>query len=382
MFYDRPFDNLWQNHRNNNLTLEQFNYTAAPNAYLPVGASLSGYSGQPVAGDFPPLVLFDPNLQTGYAQSWFAGAERRMGGNLTVAVDGAGSLGRRLITTDIVNRNPAQGAVVQQVSYRAGQGKSSYNALVARALWRSRAATVQVAYTWSHSIDTQSDPLAGDFFDLSFTGFNRRIGQSPIRAAFTREFDSQGDRANSDFDQRHTLVFFAYRELPRWGPWLGGWTVGGTGGIRSGFPYSVLAGDTLTVINRRADVTRPNAMTDTVVPGGRLLLNPSAFSIPSGESAGNSGRNAFEGPGLYSFDLSVARSFPVPWLGESGRLTLRADAYNVLNHANLGQPVALLGSPDFGRAQFGRQGIQSSFPALSPLDETARQIQLIVRLRF
>jgi hypothetical protein len=69
-------------------------------------------------------------------------------------------------------------------------------------------------------------------------------------------------------------------------------------------------------------------------------------------------------------------------LGEGARLTLRADAFNVLNHANLNNPVNNLGLPDFGIASWGRQGSYSGFPAVAPLDETARQIQLLVRLEF
>lgn len=81
----------------------------------------------------------------------------------------------------------------------------------------------------------------------------------------------------------------------------------------------------------------------------------------------------------------MARLIGVPWLGDSGRLRVRADAYNFLNHANLGNPNALLKnppSPDFGIAAFGRQGVQSGFPAISPLNETPRQLQLSVKVEF
>ena len=36
----------------------------------------------------------------------------------------------------------------------------------------------------------------------------------------------------------------------------------------------------------------------------------------------------------------------------------------------------------FGSAFFGRQGRQSGFPAVSPLNETARQIQMLLRIEF
>ena len=97
---------------------------------------------------------------------------------------------------------------------------------------------------------------------------------------------------------------------------------------------------------------------------------------------GNTGRNAFSGPGLYNVDISLSRSFPLRWLGEAGRLTFRADAFNFLNHANLNNPQPLINQPDFGVALYGRQGRQSGFPAVSPFNETARQVQLILRLEF
>jgi hypothetical protein len=72
----------------------------------------------------------------------------------------------------------------------------------------------------------------------------------------------------------------------------------------------------------------------------------------------------------------------LPRLREGVALTLRADAFNVLNHANLNNPDNLYGSPTFGVATYGRQGTASGFPAVAPLNETARQIQLSLRLAF
>ena len=110
-----------------------------------------------------------------------------------------------------------------------------------------------------------------------------------------------------------------------------------------------------------------------------------SFSEAAPSVLGSSGRNAFTGPGFYSLDVSVARSFGLRRLGEGGRLTFRADAYNFLNHANLGNPNSEFTDPissQFGVATFGRQGTPSGFPAVSPLNETARQIQLSVRVWF
>jgi hypothetical protein len=108
------------------------------------------------------------------------------------------------------------------------------------------------------------------------------------------------------------------------------------------------------------------------------LLNPASFEAPEPGTIGNTGRNEFRGPGLFNVDLSVGREFPLLRLRESGRLLLRADLFNVLNHANL----TYCPSCGFGEAMYGRAETNNGFPLLLPLAETARQIQLLVRLSF
>jgi hypothetical protein len=64
-------------------------------------------------------------------------------------------------------------------------------------------------------------------------------------------------------------------------------------------------------------------------------------------------------------------------------LTLRIDAYNILNHANLGAPEAdLTDAESFGIAQYGRPFRDIGTPALLPLRESSRQVQLLLRVSF
>jgi outer membrane receptor protein involved in Fe transport len=404
VFYDRPFDNLWQNLRNNNFTLPLLLLRAPRTDYLrPVSEVLASLNIVPPESDFPKLTMFDPAFRNGYAQSYFAGVQQRLRQNWSLEVNALGTLGRKLITTDIINRQfttpDDQGRpnpLLPDIAYRAGQGSSSYHALTAVARYGAGGRQFQLAYTWSHTLDNQSEPLAGDFFDLSFTRVTAGDGRS-ARAAFSRQFDSSGDRGNSDFDQRHNLVFFSIWEAPRLfrgrpiaGALFRDWRVSQLAAFRTGFPYTARAISLANpgegqIINNRADIldpgrTEPEA--PIAVPGGQRLLIPAGFGEPAPSRVGNSGRNAFRGPGLYNVDVSVSRAFPLPWLGEAARMTLRADAFNLLNHANLNNPDALLGSPTFGIASYGRQGRQSGFPAVSPFNETARQIQLMLRLEF
>ena len=78
----------------------------------------------------------------------------------------------------------------------------------------------------------------------------------------------------------------------------------------------------------------------------------------------------------------MSRSFALRWLGESGRLTLRADAFIFLNHANLNLPDVTLGSPTFGSRGTAGMRLLPAYLILSPVNDTSRQIQLIVRIGF
>lgn len=403
LFYDHPFDNLWQTMRNNNIDLPTYTFpsTVTTNYLTPVATVLAGLRVTPA--DTPVYTMFDPNFRNARMQNYFYGIQHRMTENISVEVNGLGSLGRHLMTTDIINREFSTLAgrvspkIPYDVQYRAPQGSSSYQALTAAVRFRSRRAQAQVSYTWSHTIDNQSEPLAFDTFNLFFTQVSS--GDTSRVSAFSRQFDSSVDRANSDFDQRHNLVFFSIWELPS--PTGNGagqyllrdWKFSQLAAFRSGFPYTVYANATGVpaagvglIEPARANLNDPaNALlaNPVDVAGGKMLLNRAAFSAPPYGVVGTAGRNAFRGPGLYNVDVSLSRSFAAPWLGEGGRLTVRADAFNVLNHANLNNPAADFGvRATFGTALYGRQDRPSGFPSIFPLNETARQVQLMLRLEW
>ena len=389
IFYDRPFDSLWQTTSNNNFILPTLSTGPGAVNYLsPMSQILPSLAGQLVVSDFPYPTMFRPDLKSPYVESYFLGVQQRLSTNLTLDVNGLGALGRRLITTDEVNRPyGVHNANLPLIEYRANQGSSDYYALTALLNARFSRGQLQVAYTWSHSIDNQSDPLTGEFFDLGFAGINPTRSATTM-AAFTRQFDSSGDRGSSDFDQRHNFVFYSTWNLPapsgrRWAVvLLQDWKVSQLAAFRTGEPYTVIAGSSVEFVDNRANLVNEPAAANANVPGGKLLLNGSAFRVPAPGQVGNLGRNSLYGPGLYNADVSLSRSVRVAALGESGRLVLRADAFNVLNHANLNNPNSVLGSQGFGVASYGRQGFDTGFPALTPLNERGRELQLMLRVEF
>ncbi len=70
------------------------------------------------------------------------------------------------------------------------------------------------------------------------------------------------------------------------------------------------------------------------------------FSGPSGTGLGNAQRNAGTGPGFADIDLSGEKETK---LFEGLSFILRADAFDILNHPNLGQPIGNVQSTSFGQ---------------------------------
>jgi hypothetical protein len=403
MFYDKPFDNLWQNISLNSTVTPI--YTFKPGSTLnylqPIAATLASLPNQatPQSGS---LILMDPNLRNGYAESVFLGVQQSLGENLTLDLNGTGSRGRRLLTSDIVNRQFTLTTGVDgrpnenmgDIEWRSSQGNSDYSALTALVRYHWRTLQLQGAYTLSHSIDDQSDPFGSEPVNLQFTSGGGTGGS--FRSSFAQQFNNNGDRGNSDFDQRQNLFLLGIWHSDRRNVLARGWQVSWMAAFRSGFPYTVEAPinnfvyGTAAIENQRADLINPGSAylaSPQPASGGQIVLNAAAFGVPGVGLVGNSGRNAFRGPGIYNLDFSLGRSFRVPRLGvlrlpESTRLTVRADAFNILNHANLNNPDPLITSPTFGLETYGRQGAASGFPSVSPVNETSRQVQMMVRLEF
>jgi hypothetical protein len=338
----------------------------------------------------PLPVLFAPGLASPRVQTWFAGLQHPWSSRITTELNYSGSSGRRLLTTDLVNRtDPHQmdssrlaPSLLSDVAYASNSGYSSYNAFTSLLRFRSRPLLLQASYTLSHSIDN-----GGGYF--------------------TRQFDTELDRGNSDFDQRQNLVLYAIAELPALErghlPRLlvQGWRLAALMGFRSGFPYSVYANTngmkacsanaaaaqgTAVLFQNRASLVpgaTPEVSPPVPVPGGVKLLNQDAFCYTPTTAPGTLGRNGFTGPGFRNLDASLAKSFPLPWLGEASSVQFRADFFNLLNHPNLGNPlVGQAAFGQFGQAFFGVNAAPPGNVSFVPLDEIPRRIQLQVRVRF
>ncbi len=409
VFFDRIFNNFWLDVRNNSLALQTLsNIPGLPFEFSYAYPARNGVQRVEYI-TAATTVAVDRGLRTPYGQSWFLGLQRELTPNLVVEVDHAGSLGRKLITADIINRalsvapsdenvngryNPNQ----PEISYRGNQGLSDYLALEVGLNRRwSKGVQFQVSYTYSRTRDVQSDPLgrrASEAQDRS-----KRLADSSffqLASGFTRQFDSRGDWGRSDFDQAHNLVFNLVAQAPRFAGWrrlLSAWQAGVLAGFRSGFPFSVQTSELVIpesgglLLGNRADFVGkdPGEAFLSVPPqvaGGLLLLDKAKFRVPPEGRLGNKPRNAFRGPGFWNTDFALVRSFALPRLGEQGSLQFRVEFFNLFNHTNLNNPDPILESLTFGEASFGRQGFGSALPSVSPLNEQPRRIQFALKFYF
>lgn len=374
IYYDRVFNLTWDPLRLNNTAQVFLQREATPFRYVtPAGAALPE---GPAVIDADSAFAVEPSLRTPYIQTWFLGVQHAATRNLLVEINHSGSLGRKLLARDIINRAALHNRSVLEIQSISNQGNSNFLSLQTGLLRRfSRGVQFQISHTWSHAIDNQGDPL---------------VALESRERGFQREFDAGGDRGNADFDQRHNLVFNLLWQAPvvrRWG-WLGtalsGWQIADMTGYRTGFPVNVISSARSgTLLLPRADylggetrLAEPRA-----APGGKILLDRSRFAS-AGHLPGNMGRNALRGPGFWNYDLSVSRTFALKPLGETGRLQVRAEFFNAFNHANLSNPNAQLDSGIFGLAIYGRRGAQSLAVGSSPLNEFPRRIQMVMKVAF
>jgi hypothetical protein len=165
----------------------------------------------------------------------------------------------------------------------------------------------------------------------------------------------------------------------------GGWELGTIVTATSGSPFTVTTGGGGDPLNTgfNGDFSMDFAQ---VVPGcnatpgvttnsmGQLLaFNPACFAKPpavaGGVLVGNSGRNAYYGPGLATVDFSVFKNFQ---LMEKLKLQFRSEFFNILNHPNFAAPNFLNDANNsIGASNTGVIGSTST---------SSRQIQLGAKL--
>jgi hypothetical protein len=138
---------------------------------------------------------------------------------------------------------------------------------------------------------------------------------------------------------------------------LGGWSVLGIVGRRSGQPVNVLSGRDF-VGNGRTEAQRPDiiAGVNPYVREDLVWLNKSAFDLVAPQAQrrfGNLGYNALRGPSAFTFDAALHKQFQIH---ERQHLTFRFEMFNALNHPVMGDPINTITNPTFGLIQSASGG--------------------------
>ncbi len=132
---------------------------------------------------------------------------------------------------------------------------------------------------------------------------------------------------------------------------LGGWQLNGIANMRTGANYTIgTVGDIANVATGGQRANTTGAAPSKLDPrtSGLLGLDRSAYVLPARGSFGNLSRNTQPGFGINNWDMSAAKNFGVPFLGEAGRLQLRFEWFNVFNHTQFVNPNATFNTPTFG----------------------------------
>ena len=204
---------------------------------------------------------------------------------------------------------PAYGLIQSDVN----NGYAYYHALDVNLNHRfSQGASMLASYTWSHAVNNVDPDVPG---------------QNPNDPNFTGAVEN----GNAIFDQRHRFVLSGIYTAP--------WKIrlGGVATLASGLPYNIVTGT--------ANGGDNGGETDRPVIDGVVI-----------------GRNTGRGRLIYDVSPFVAREFA---LSDRMSLDLRAEAFNVFNHANFVGYSGTYGNGSTPGPGFGQPlaGITNQLPA-------------------
>jgi Carboxypeptidase regulatory-like domain/TonB dependent receptor len=169
------------------------------------------------------------------------------------------------------------------------------------------------SYTWSHTLNNvDPDTTSQNPNDTNFTGYQ--------------------EYGNAIYDQRNRFVLSGIYIAPL------KINIGGIATLASGLPYNLVTGTT--------NSGNTGATTDRPVINGAVV-----------------GRNTGRGTAIYSVDPFVSRLFPI--YKELVKVDLRAEAFNVFNHANFVGFNGTYGNGSTAPASLGAPlpGVTSQLPA-------------------
>lgn len=304
------------------------------------------------------------------AYFWNFTVQHEFRGNMALEVAYVANAGRHLFESLNVNqavpgpgdydpRRPFHKFGLGQAIYQTCNcGNSGYNSLQAKLQKRfSHGIDFLLTYTWGKAMDTSEG--GGGWSD----NYNVRDSYGP----------ASWDRAHSVTLEHNWELPFGQRKHWNMGnnkvadTVLGGWRLSGVHTFSSGLPFTPGISNA-PLLNTDFNSVRADVIGDPNVsnPNASLWFNPAAYTEPQQPYRnGTASRNSLRGPGLAVSNLSLAKNF---WPSEGKTLELRAEAFNVFNHPNLGQPNSTIDVSGAGQITY----VQTAM----------RQMQFALHFRF
>ena len=183
-------------------------------------------------------------------------------------------------------------------------------------------------------------------------------GTTNLGVGYNKPEDPHFDDGNCTADRLHNFSMTVGIESPQFeGAALravaSGWRVAGSFRALTGAWLNITAG-TDRALNGQAATQRGNQILDDPFAdqssnpqnNGIRFLNPLAFSIPAIGTLGTVARNSIRGPGNKNADVALTRLFR---LSNQQNIEIRAEAFNVFNWFQWGNPATALNSATFGQ---------------------------------
>lgn len=388
-----PVDmNTWCNQRHN--VPYVFPETQQSDNFTPAAGIVASHL------NFAPAVLgtttvsfaaFELNPPAQYIEQWSGSVEKGLGKETTLELGYLGSHGVHLQRSHLINNaSPGPGAIgprrpFKVLSFLPGMVLPS-NITVANTTFPVSGINLleDSAQSWYEAgyVNIRRRFARGWTMLANYT-FAKNLSDAPdFRSPM---FESAAPQNNSDLaaekglacDIRHRFSVSTVYNLPSVGKSgiahavSKDWRVSAIFQAQSGFPFTIsVFGDTAnagTLLGENP--IRANYTGQAVFGSGTHTaaewFNPAAFATPAAFTFGNVGRNSIYGPGRQTLDLALQREFSIT---EKIKFQIRAEAFNALNHTNLGTPNRFVNTPQFG--------------TITEAATPPREIQLGARLSF
>jgi hypothetical protein len=291
-------------------------------------------------------------------------------------IDAAGAYHFASVIGGSIVGNPRVNPHFSYLSDDIPGGYSRYNSLQVSLNRRfTRNVELQAAYTYANCMDNGGSTLgalANNTPSNSQNPYNRALDYGPCPQ-----------------DIRHALRVNGVLSLPFHGNRLiEGWQISGIITSSTGLPFNINNGFDSAGYNealQAGSVPRPNYVAGCKVEVKQVSewFNPACFTLPPPGTLGNLGHNVGRGPNLQDTDVSLSKETR---LTEALRVQLRAEVFNLFNHANFALPAASVftgGIP--GQCQASGAGCSFSngqAGQITNIVTTARQIQFGLKFLF